>query len=74
MFRERLFPILTTGSIVLSSLLMVSCNNHEHPKESAKTAAITKDELGDAIEAYVQKESASRGGYFVAYDEKAGKE
>ncbi len=82
MFRQRLFPILTTGSIVLFSLLIVSCDNKEHstehpaehPKESATTAAITKDELGDAIEAYVQKESASHGGYFVAYDEEAGNE
>ena len=102
MFRVRLFPIVTTASIVLCSLLVASCKNNgnqtehptehatehptehpaeqptehpaEHPKESAKVAAITKDELGDAIEAYVKKESASHGGYFVAYDEKAGKE
>ena len=82
MFRVRLFPILTTGSIVLFFLLIVGCKDQEHPtehpaehpKESAQMATITKDELGDAIEAYIQKESASHGGYFVAYDEKAGKE
>lgn len=82
MFRVRLFPILKIGPIVLFSVLLVSCNNQEHstehpaehPKESVQTAAITKDELADAIEAYIKKESASHGGYFVAYDEKAGED
>lgn len=34
---------------------------------------VTKDELADAIEAYVKEESESHGGYFVVFDEKVGK-
>ena len=46
----------------------------ERVKAKVKKTAITKDKLADAIDTYVQKESASHGGYFVAYDEKIGKE
>ena len=42
-------------------------------KEFGKVA-ITKDELADAVEAYVKKESESQGGYFAVFDEEAGKE
>ena len=63
---------------VLMLLLMgsISCQNHEHPaehpSESGKDAGVTKDQLADAIEAYVQKEAAAHEGYFPITDDKAG--
>jgi len=53
---------------------IVSCKEHEHPAEhpeSATRAGLTKDELADAIEVYVKKESTVQDGYFLAFDEKA---
>ena len=46
----------------------------EGVKLKVQKTAITKDELADTIEAYVKKESELHGGYFVVFDEKAGKE
>jgi hypothetical protein len=82
MFREKFLTILVIWVFVLVTLVVTGCKKHEHPTEhpsehpegEQKQAAITKDELADAVEAYVRKESASHGGYFIAFDEKAGKE
>lgn len=65
---------------VLILLLMgsISCQNHEHPAEhpsdSRKDTGVTKDQLADAIEAYVEKKAVAHGGYFVVKDDKTGKE
>lgn len=48
----------------------------EHPADHAAVEAkheVTKEELADAIEEYVQKDAALKGGYFTIYDEIAGK-
>ena len=82
MFREKFLTILIMWVFVLVTLGVTGCNKLEHPTErpaehpkgSVKKAALTKDELADAIEAYVNNESASHEGYFVAFDEKVGKE
>ncbi len=44
----------------------------EHPKEHPKgAAAVTKEGLAEAIEGYIKKDTALKGGYFCVYDEKA---
>ena len=44
----------------------------EHPAKGAKSE-ITKEELAVAIEDYVKKDSALKGGHFLVFDAKAGK-
>jgi hypothetical protein len=65
-------------AIILTAFSTVGCKNREHPaehpKETAQKEQITKDELADAIESYVNKEASVHGGYFIAFDDKAGKE
>ncbi|HDP99897.1 MAG TPA: hypothetical protein ENN22_12030 [bacterium] len=45
----------------------------EHPKDGAKGAAVTvtKEALAEAIESYIKKDSALKGGYFTVYDAQA---
>jgi hypothetical protein len=44
----------------------------EHPKEHPKTsAAVTKEAMAEAIENYIKKDSALKGGYFTVYDAQA---
>ena len=78
MFRKKFPPIMTIVAFVLVFLVITGCKKHEHPAEhpkgGAKETGITKDELADAIETYVNKEVSVHGGYFIAFDEKAGKE
>jgi hypothetical protein len=52
----------------------------EHPKEHPTTqpakgakSEVSKEELAVAIKDYVKKDAALKGGYFMVYDEKAGK-
>lgn len=67
--------------ICLGTGLVAGCDkNHEHPgehptehPEGKKTApSLTKDELADAIEAYVSEQSAKTDGYFIVEDDKTG--
>ena len=63
---------------ILAVLPLVGCKKHEHPaehpEESGGQAAVTKDQLADAIEAYVKQESAGQGGYFMVMDNKSGQQ
>lgn len=47
----------------------------EHPKEGAKTkkaaVTVTKETMAEAIESYISKDSALKGGYFCVYDAQA---
>jgi len=47
----------------------------EHPKEGAKTkkaaVTVTKEMMAEAIEGYIKKDSALKGGYFTVYDAQA---
>ncbi len=45
----------------------------EHPKEGAKKAAVTvtKEMMAEAIEGYIKKDAALKGGYFTVYDAQA---
>ena len=68
-------------TICIGGLFIFGCKKDEHPKEhpqehpsSSNKAALTQDELADAIEAYINKASAATGGYFVAFDDKTGQE
>ncbi len=45
----------------------------EHPTEHPKGAKVSKDNLADAIEAYVEHEAALKGGYFLVLDPKTEK-
>lgn len=73
---------LTWAVLTLFMMGNLSCQNHEHPtehpaehpSESGKSAGVTKDQLADAVEAYVEKKSAAQGGHFVVKDDKTGKE
>ncbi len=65
--------------ICLGTGLMAGCDkNDEHPAgnpEGKKTApSLTKDELADAIEAYVSEQSAKTNGYFIVEDDKTGEQ
>jgi len=63
--------------IIFAGLSSVGCKNREHPAEhpedTAQKAQITKDELADAIESYVKKQTSVQGGYFIVFDGEAGK-
>jgi hypothetical protein len=44
----------------------------EHPKSAkSKQPAISEEDLADAIQDYVKKDAALKGGYFLIYDEEA---
>ena len=69
--------------ICLGTGLVAGCDkNHEHPgehptehPEGKKTApSLTKDELADAIEAYVSEQAAKTNGYFIVADDKTGEQ
>lgn len=80
MAKLKNYMILWVGVIVVLGVSMWGCKDHEHPTEHpdehpAKTSeqtSISKDQLADAVEAYVAKESAGESGYFEAVDEKTG--
>ncbi len=74
MFRIKFPPIMTILAFVLVSLVVTGCKKHEHPEGAQKQTGITKDELADAIESYVKKESETHEGYFVVFDKEAGEE
>ena len=77
MFRTRFFRMVAILTILIA-LPIVSCKKHEHPaehpEENGGKAGVTKDQLADAVEAYVKQESAKQGGYFMVMDDKTGKE
>lgn len=74
MVKSDFLKTIVLCATILTGLLFVGCKNNEHPKETARGEQITKDELADAIESYVNKEASVHGGYFIAFDEKVGKE
>ncbi len=54
--------------------LGLSQEHPEHPKEKKKGgAAVTKEDLGDAITEYVKKDAQLKGGYFLVFDASAKK-
>jgi len=71
----KLFVCVAMPVICLTTLVP-GCKKHEHPqeqpKETAQSTTITKDELADAIKAYVDKQAAESGGYFIVPDDKTG--
>jgi hypothetical protein len=44
----------------------------EHP-EGNQSSGVSKDDLADAIQTYVQKEAALKGGFFLVYDKDTGR-
>lgn len=61
---------------VLICVLMgnLSSGNHEHPSESREDTGVTKEQIAEAIEAYVEKRIAALGGYYVVKDDITAKE
>ncbi len=78
MYKQRYLKMLILSLFLMANLPVISCkkNEHpaEHPKETAVKEQITKDELADAIETYVDKEASENDSYFIAFDDKTGKE
>ena len=77
MFKADFLKTTILCAIILAGLSFVGCKKHEHPaehpEETAQKEQITKDELADAIESYVQKQASEHGGYFIVFDDKTGK-
>ncbi len=46
----------------------------EHPEGKETAPSLTKDQLADAIEAYVNEQSAKSDGYFIVEDDKTGEQ
>jgi hypothetical protein len=71
---KNLFKTAAVISIALACLsIKCYCAEHpEHPTSKPKSAGLTKDQLADAIEAYIQKEAAANDGNFPITDEKTG--
>ena len=71
---------LITVIVFLSTPWVVCGREHprehptEHPVGKKKEPGLTKEDLSDAIEAYVKKEAEKKGGFFVVYDSKSEKE
>ena len=78
MFKANFLKATILCTIVLTSLLFVGCKKQEHPaehpQETGQKEQITKDELADAVESYVEKQASRHNGYFVVFDDKTGKE
>lgn len=71
---RNLFQILAVSVFALACLSISGCKMYEHPGKHEKKVSLTKDQLADAIEAYIQKTSAAHGGYFPISDEKTGRQ
>ena len=71
---KNLFKVAAVSAIVLACLPNnCYCGEHpEHPTGSQKPAGLNKNQLADAIEAYIQKEAAANDGNFPITDEKTG--
>lgn len=78
MFKADFLKTTILCVIIVAGLLFVGCKKHEHPaehpNETAQKEQIAKDELADAVESYVKEQASEHGGYFIAFDDKAGKE
>ncbi|HKB15260.1 MAG TPA: hypothetical protein VKF62_04305 [Planctomycetota bacterium] len=62
--------------LLISGSLGLAQEHPEHPKDAGKkkaAAAVTKEDLGDAITEYVKKDAQLKGGYFLVYDASAKK-
>jgi len=73
MYRMNLLsvPLLALVLLIVSTLI-ASADHPEHPR-AKRQAVVTKENLAEAIEAYVNREVALKGGYFVVYDKEAAK-
>jgi len=61
--------------VCLVAGLPAGCDkNKEHPGGGNTPPSLTKDDLADAIEAYVSEQSAESDGYFIVTDDKTGEQ
>lgn len=81
MFKTKVSRIAATFGLVVAALVLMGqgCKQEhptehpaEHPKASSGQTSLTKDELADAIQAYVDETAAKQGGYFTVTDNKTG--
>jgi hypothetical protein len=74
MYGKNFFKTAAVVSIALACIsIKCYCAEHpEHPTGKQKPAGLTKDQLADAIEAYIKKEAAANNGNFPITDEKSG--
>ena len=78
MFKPKHIKSIVVLAVIFAGLFVVGCKKGEHPSEhpedkAAKTA-MTKDQLANAVESYVEKTASKTGGYFVAFDDKTKKD
>ncbi len=74
----RIYAGLAVAAVGLAGLVTYAAEHPaEHPVEHPRAgeammpeAAPTKEQLADAIRAYVEKDAALKGGYFLVYDRK----
>ncbi len=73
---RNFFKIIVVLAITLACLSANGCKKREHPAEhpaeAPKESGLTKDQLADAIEAYINGQAAANEGYFPITDEKTG--
>jgi len=79
--KMRLMANMFSMTVLLVLCLTVSAvaqEHPEHPKEGVKaeehpkgTASVTKEMMAEAIQGYINKDAALKGGFFFVYDPKA---
>ncbi|MGK7345463.1 MAG: hypothetical protein ACNS63_06605 [Candidatus Nitrospinota bacterium M3_3B_026] len=72
----RWLMVLALLPLTFPSLSHASAGEHpkEHPKGDAReNGAVTKEDLAKAVEDYVKKTAAKKGGHFTVYDGKENK-
>ena len=72
---KNLIKIATVSAVI--AFMLINCYAAEHPehpkgKEKPAEPKLTKEQLAEAIEAYVQKEAEANDGNFPVKDEKTG--
>jgi len=65
------FALVCLTVLMIPAIVAVAEHPKEHPS-SKKHSKVTKENMAEAIEAYVKTESDLKGGYFLVYDKKAG--
>ena len=75
MVGKNLFKVAAVVAAALACMPMSGCREHpgEHPSAS-QGSDLTKEQLADAIEAYIQKQAAAHDGAFPIVDEKSGQD
>lgn len=73
--RSLSIPALLAGVLALGAGALPAAEHPEHPKEGSHEGeappAVAPKDIGDAIRAFVEKDSALKGGFLLVYDKEA---